>query len=277
MNIATLLLNVYTSYITRLTPPLCNYKYTCSQYCIDCIKQHGIINGTILTRRRLKSCKADGIKLRSEFKIKTKHFCSGSTVTRYFEPITIAEKLSFFNLILNLIIIGSLLILALIYCAQGLAIGFGIAYFLILIFKLISEQKQKTITLNWTLMTIALLPMLIFSFPSMLIGSLVNSVFHSSQISNGTNGYQNATNKDILLNILLVITVGAIFINSTFASILLIAFLLLTIPIKFSNKDRVLDNYSILWSMFAAIVSLFNPIYSLVFVALWWKTKINIV
>jgi hypothetical protein len=270
MNIATLPLNVYTSYITRLTPPLCNYKYTCSQYCKDCIKQHGLYNGIILTRRRLTSCSDDGIKLRSEYNIKTKHFCSGSIVTRGYEPITKTEKFELINLILNLIVAACATTLAVYYFTQPLAIAFAVSYFLILVYKLYCEANQKTIILNWILMTIALLPMLLISFPSMVIAGLANTTVDSSTKSED----QAQIIKTKIASVLQVLAFGSIFINQILACVLLIAALLLIMPFEFSSKDRVLDNYSILLSILTAIACYFNPIYSLVFVALWWHTKI---
>jgi Putative membrane protein insertion efficiency factor len=269
MNIATIPLNVYTSFITRLTPPLCNYKYTCSQYCFDSIKKNGLINGVILTRRRLKSCSDDGIRLRSEFNINTKHFCSGSIVTRGFEPITKSEKFELIILVLNLIIAACALTLSVYYFTQPLALAFAISYFLILIYKLYCESNHRIIKLNWILMIIALLPMLLISFPSMLITVLVNSIFNSSDLN------KNLINKTKIASTLQVLAFGSIFINTTLACVILVAALLMITTLEFSSKDRVMDNYSLLWSMLTAIACYFNPIYSLVFVALWWQTKIN--
>ena len=45
----------YQRFISPLTPPSCRYTPTCSQYAIEAIQKHGVLNGLCLATRRLLS------------------------------------------------------------------------------------------------------------------------------------------------------------------------------------------------------------------------------
>jgi Putative membrane protein insertion efficiency factor len=274
LNISTIPLNVYTSYITRLTPALCNYKYTCSQYARDAIKQHGLINGLVLTNRRLKTCKIDGEQLRIKYNINAKHFCTGGMVTSSFEPITSEEKLELVYALCTIFILLSLLGTAAYYVPLGLELGLAFSYLLTLIVKLYAEHKSITIKLNWTLIFVALVPMLLVSTPSLLIASTLKSLLEPGNLAVSVFGEKAYDQLKLASTTLLVVALASVLVNTTLASILLIACLLLFKPMDFSKQDRVLDNYSLLWAFLGSVAACFNPVYSLVFVALWWQTKL---
>ena len=50
----------YKRYISPLTPPLCRFTPTCSQYAIEAITKHGPIKGLWLTIKRLSRCRPGG-------------------------------------------------------------------------------------------------------------------------------------------------------------------------------------------------------------------------
>ncbi len=50
----------YKRYISPLTPPVCRFTPTCSQYAIEAITKHGPIKGLWLTIKRLSRCRPGG-------------------------------------------------------------------------------------------------------------------------------------------------------------------------------------------------------------------------
>lgn len=46
----------YQRYISPLTPPMCRFTPTCSQYAIEAIRKHGPVKGLCLALRRLLRC-----------------------------------------------------------------------------------------------------------------------------------------------------------------------------------------------------------------------------
>ena len=56
-SIAIELIKIYQNRISAVMPPQCRYSPTCSQYCIEAIKEWGLIEGIALTRQRISRCK----------------------------------------------------------------------------------------------------------------------------------------------------------------------------------------------------------------------------
>ncbi len=50
----------YKRYISPLTPPVCRFTPTCSQYAIEAITKHGPIKGLWLAIKRLSRCRPGG-------------------------------------------------------------------------------------------------------------------------------------------------------------------------------------------------------------------------
>lgn len=46
----------YQMAISSVIPPRCGFEPTCSNYCIEAIKVHGIVKGCLLTTKRLLKC-----------------------------------------------------------------------------------------------------------------------------------------------------------------------------------------------------------------------------
>lgn len=42
--------------VSRLLPPRCKYHPSCSQYCLDAVRQRGILTGLVLAAWRLLRC-----------------------------------------------------------------------------------------------------------------------------------------------------------------------------------------------------------------------------
>lgn len=51
-----LLIRIYQTLISPLTPPSCRYTPTCSAYSLEALKKYGIIKGAWLTTKRILSC-----------------------------------------------------------------------------------------------------------------------------------------------------------------------------------------------------------------------------
>ncbi|HJB83976.1 MAG TPA: membrane protein insertion efficiency factor YidD [Candidatus Alistipes merdigallinarum] len=47
---------VYRNCISPFTPPSCRFTPTCSQYCAEALRKHGLIRGGYLGIRRLLRC-----------------------------------------------------------------------------------------------------------------------------------------------------------------------------------------------------------------------------
>lgn len=51
-----LLIRIYQIVISPLTPASCRFHPTCSTYCIEALKKHGIIKGSLLAIKRIFKC-----------------------------------------------------------------------------------------------------------------------------------------------------------------------------------------------------------------------------
>lgn len=51
-----LLIRFYQLFISPIFPSSCRYTPTCSQYCLEALRKHGIIKGGWLGLKRLLSC-----------------------------------------------------------------------------------------------------------------------------------------------------------------------------------------------------------------------------
>ncbi len=50
----------YRRFISPLTPPVCRFTPTCSQYAIEAIRKHGPFKGLWLAIKRLSRCRPGG-------------------------------------------------------------------------------------------------------------------------------------------------------------------------------------------------------------------------
>ena len=51
-----MLVRFYQIFISPLKPPTCRYSPTCSQYTLEALKKHGLLNGGKLAIKRIMSC-----------------------------------------------------------------------------------------------------------------------------------------------------------------------------------------------------------------------------
>ena len=51
-----LLIKIYQTGISPFLPPSCRYTPTCSQYCLEALRKHGLFKGGYLGIKRLLSC-----------------------------------------------------------------------------------------------------------------------------------------------------------------------------------------------------------------------------
>ena len=51
-----LLIKIYQNGISPFLPPSCRYTPTCSQYCLEALRKHGLFKGGYLGIKRLLSC-----------------------------------------------------------------------------------------------------------------------------------------------------------------------------------------------------------------------------
>lgn len=50
------LINFYRLVISSVTPPCCRFYPSCSEYALQAIETHGVLQGSILSIRRLARC-----------------------------------------------------------------------------------------------------------------------------------------------------------------------------------------------------------------------------
>jgi hypothetical protein len=53
---AILIVRIYQTMISPLTPSTCRYSPTCSAYSIEALKKHGLFKGSYLAIKRILSC-----------------------------------------------------------------------------------------------------------------------------------------------------------------------------------------------------------------------------
>ncbi|MDD3108275.1 MAG: membrane protein insertion efficiency factor YidD [Alistipes sp.] len=51
-----LLVWIYRHAISPFTPPSCRFTPTCSAYCVEALRKHGLLKGCYLSLRRLMRC-----------------------------------------------------------------------------------------------------------------------------------------------------------------------------------------------------------------------------
>lgn len=50
------LIKIYKYCISPFTPPSCRYTPTCSEYCLEALRKHGLFKGGYLGAKRILSC-----------------------------------------------------------------------------------------------------------------------------------------------------------------------------------------------------------------------------
>jgi len=50
------LIKLYQNTVSKVTPHVCRFQPTCSQYAFEAIKRHGVIRGSWLATKRLTRC-----------------------------------------------------------------------------------------------------------------------------------------------------------------------------------------------------------------------------
>lgn len=50
----------YQRFISPLTPPVCRFTPTCSQYAVEAIRKHGPLKGLWLAIKRISRCRPGG-------------------------------------------------------------------------------------------------------------------------------------------------------------------------------------------------------------------------
>jgi hypothetical protein len=50
------LIRFYQWFISPLTPPSCRFMPTCSQYSLEALQKHGLIQGSFLAIKRISRC-----------------------------------------------------------------------------------------------------------------------------------------------------------------------------------------------------------------------------
>ena len=50
------MIRIYQTCISPLTPPSCRFTPTCSQYALEALRRHGLLRGGWLALRRLSRC-----------------------------------------------------------------------------------------------------------------------------------------------------------------------------------------------------------------------------
>ena len=54
------IIKIYQKYISPILLPSCRFNPTCSQYSIQALKKHGLLNGLWLTLKRISKCRPFG-------------------------------------------------------------------------------------------------------------------------------------------------------------------------------------------------------------------------
>jgi putative membrane protein insertion efficiency factor len=50
------LIKLYQNTVSKVTPPVCRFQPTCSQYAFEAIKRYGFIRGSWLAAKRIARC-----------------------------------------------------------------------------------------------------------------------------------------------------------------------------------------------------------------------------
>ena len=81
ISIILFLLRIYNYFISPMLGVKCRFLPTCSEYCYESLKKHGLIKGSFYSLKRISRChpikifgSGDGIDLVPEKKIRSKEF-----------------------------------------------------------------------------------------------------------------------------------------------------------------------------------------------------------
>ncbi|MGL4758855.1 MAG: membrane protein insertion efficiency factor YidD [Patescibacteria group bacterium] len=172
------LLEVYQQFITVLTPAMCNYKITCSQYTKLAIQKHGFISGLLLAKRYTKQCSDDGISLNKigEF---SKHVLPGSQPPDQLPPMSTRDWLNVFGTITLTVTVVGIALGSVLLAQYGTSVFVAFIYLALIIEKKYCKAKST----NWIVTKVrflaSFLPQVIVSFPSMILAVLLKKLQNS--------------------------------------------------------------------------------------------------
>jgi uncharacterized protein len=266
-----LLIRTYQNFISKLTPALCNFEITCSQYCRSAISKHGILNGGILTIRYMKQCAKEGKSLR-HINITKKHYFSGQQAPNKLPQISKKEYLSFFFTVGMYSLIVPLIPLLIVNYDLGFSLVLGCVYFVLLSLGLFLKYFKRSLKIIKSVLILVLLPPVALSFPSMLIASTFNSWLEPNDIEQRLGidyrGYKIATSL-----ILVLCGVGLMFYTPFIGAVLALAGYLVSYELEGLANGRINNLLGVFCLTVGCIVFYFSPIFALPTIILWWESN----
>jgi uncharacterized protein len=269
--LGSILIQSYQSYITVLTPSLCNYQLTCSQYAKQAIKTWGIVDGSILARRYLKSCERQGKSLR-KIGITKKHYLPGVQVPSKKPIIEKKEYIQLFCNVLTYTLLGPLTLFAILHYNLGFSLVLCFYYLIVLILSTFLKIINRKLKILKTLLILNLLPIVCISFPSIILATIFTTILEPSPLESQI-GIDN-NNKKLYLSLLLALFgFGLLYFIPLLGSIIILASYLINCKIQPNENGKLINLFGLYILIIATIAFYFNPILALPAVIIWWESN----
>jgi uncharacterized protein len=269
--IGHLLICTYQKYISKLTPALCNFEITCSQYCRSAISKHGILHGGILTIRYMKQCAKEGKSLRL-IKVTKKHYFPGHQAPTKLPQISKKEYFGFFFTVVMYSLIVPLIPLLIVNYDLGFSLVLGCVYLVLLLLGLFLKYFNRKLKIIKSVLMLVLLPPVAISFPSMLIASMFNSWLEPNDIEQRL-GIDYKGYKIVTSIILGLCGVGLMFITPIVGAVLALAGYLVSYELDGLANGRINNLLGVFCLTIGCFAFYFSPIFALPAILLWWESN----
>ncbi|MGL4758714.1 MAG: membrane protein insertion efficiency factor YidD [Patescibacteria group bacterium] len=265
-----LLIEMYSQYISTLTPSACVFKETCSQFGSQALKKHGLVNGALLTLQNLEECQKNGQQLMS-LGIYRKHFLPSPKIP---STLPVFQRKEYLRLLQNVILISGLIPVVPIsiwFHSTGLSLVASCGYLAFFGYALYMHKTQKLINPNFVVQVISLLPAFLVSMPSMLVATFAKSLSKQNQLELQI-GLRN-TKREGFVFAQIFVGLLLLFIEPISASILILSGYLTSLDLVGRSTGRLFNLYAFIALISAGVAFFFNPVFVLPFILLWWYSK----
>ncbi len=272
-SICTILIKTYQLFISSLTPSMCNYKNTCSQYTKQAIAKWGFVDGSILATRYLKLCAQEGKSLR-KIHITEKHYFDGYQVPITKPVIKGKEYLNFLISITLYSMIAPLTMLLILNYDLGFSLVLGVFYFLIYALTVILKLKHRKLKILSPILKLNLLPVISVSFPSIFIACTVKSIFEPTKLESQL-GLNNKTKLIVAAVIIAVIGLSIMFYSPLVGCVIVLAGYLTVWKNSPTERGNLDNNLGLIALSIGCILFYYSPVFALPLIILWWESNKN--
>jgi Putative membrane protein insertion efficiency factor len=275
MSLSGILIRAYHSYITVLTPALCNFEYTCSKYAKASIAKFGFVDGTILALRYMKQCAKEGKSLRL-IQVKKKHYFQGFRPPQVLPEISRQEYFDFYFRLLLYTCCALLVPMSILNYDLGFSLLLAVIYAVLLAMGVYFKYNNKKFKSIKYILMLVLIPPVAVSFPSMVIASALNATLEPTSLVEQAgvdySGYKIASSF-----ILGACGAGLLFYIPILGAVIMLAGYLTSFEVACLPTGRINNLAGLICLIGGSIGFYFSPILALPALLLWWESNKRLV